>query len=112
MGRVATAAQQARARARERMVELERERIERQKRIEDAATACYLAVEKRAAARELVEEAEREMRAALRAIACEGADLPQVATLCDLTPTEVRQLTRHRQNGNRKARPPNEQAAQ
>jgi hypothetical protein len=112
MGRAAAAAQQARARARQRMVDLERERIERQKRIEDAATACYLAAEKRAAAREVVGEAEREMRAALRAITSEGADVEQVATLCDLTPTEVRQLTRHQQNGHRKVRPANEQAAQ
>jgi hypothetical protein len=90
------------------MVDLERERIERQKRIEDAATACYLAAEKRTAAREVVEEAERDMRVALRAIAAEGADIPQVATLCDLTQTEVRQLIRARQNGHRKVRPPNE----
>jgi hypothetical protein len=94
------------------MVELERERIERQKRIEDAVIACYLAVEKRTAARDLVAEAERDMRAALRAITAEGADVEQVATLCDLTPTEVRQLTRHRQNGHREVRRTNDQAAQ
>ena len=101
MGKSASAAQRARARARERMVELERERLERQTRIEDAATAVYLAVEKRALAVAAVTVAEREIALALRAILGEGADVARAATLCDLTPTDVRRLTRQRADGHR-----------
>ena len=100
-GKTASAAQTARAQARQRMVELERERIERQRRIEDAATAVYVAVNKRAAASALLLEAEQDMAAALRAIIAEGTDVDRAARLCDLTPREVRQLTRHRANGHR-----------
>lgn len=101
VGKTASAAQAARAQARNRMVELERKRIERQRRIEDAATAVYLAVDKRATATTLRLEAEQDMAAALRAIIAEGADVDRAARLCDLTPREVRQLTRNRANGHR-----------
>jgi hypothetical protein len=112
MGRTATTAQQARTRARQRLVQFERERLERQKRIEDAVTAYYIAAEKRAAARELVEEAESDMRTTLREIAGEGADIDQVASLCNLTPAEVRQLTRQRNNRQHRMERPYEQAAE
>jgi hypothetical protein len=99
VGKSASSAQSARARARERMVEIERERLERQKRMEDAATAVYLAVERRAIASEKVNEAEQEIAAALRVILAEGVDVERVAALCDMSPTYVRQVTRRHANG-------------
>jgi hypothetical protein len=96
MGKTARAAQQARARARQRMVELERERLERQRRIEDATTAVFLAHEQRAIALQGVRDAEEAIRVALRSIEAEGTDIKQVADLCDMTPSEVRRLTRAR----------------
>lgn len=81
------------------MVELERERLERQRRIEDAVTAFYLAVEKRDAATELLHDAERQMAGALRGILDEGTDVEHAAVLCDLKPSDVRQLSRRRSNG-------------
>jgi hypothetical protein len=42
---------------------------------------------------------DKEISTALRAILAEGADVERTAALCDLTPTEVRQLTRRHANG-------------
>jgi hypothetical protein len=81
------------------MVELERERLDRQRRIEDAVTSFYLAAEKRDAAAELLQHSEQGMATALRLILDEGTDVERAAILCDLAPTEVRQLTRRRVNG-------------
>ena len=76
------------------MLELERERLERQKRIEDAVTAVYVAIDRRALAEAAVVDADHQVGSALGAILDEGVDVKRVAALCDLTPTDVRRLTR------------------
>lgn len=81
------------------MVDLERERVERQRRIEDSATAVYMALERRAAAEALVASAEKEIATALRAILDEGTDADRTAALCGLSVSDVRRLTRRRANG-------------
>jgi hypothetical protein len=83
------------------MVEIERERIERRKRIEDAATVGYLALEKRSSTRAVVAESEHGIASGVGAILADGADLDRTAALCDPTPAQVRSLMRSRVNVHR-----------
>ena len=81
MGRTATKAQEARARARAARLALLVERNAQDERIEEAVAAALLAWEDRAAAQAQVEQAERDAAAALRRLGREKVLVRDMATL-------------------------------
>lgn len=97
MGRIAKAEQAARVKARQRRVRaLEQDRRARDRRIEDAAAEVFLALQARIRAAQLTCDAEAQAAAGLRRLFAEHLDVAQAAELCELTPEEVRTLTRNR----------------
>jgi len=97
MGRVASAEQEARVKARQRRVEtLAQNRRERDRRIEAAAAEVFLGLRARALAGEQLREAEGHVAAGLRRLLAEQLDLGQAAQLCELTVQDARRLSRHR----------------
>lgn len=81
MGRTASRAQEAKARARAARLALLVERNAQDERIDEAVAAAVLACEDRAAAQAQVEQAERDAAAALRRLGREKVLLRDMATL-------------------------------
>jgi hypothetical protein len=101
MGRTATRAQDARARAREARWALLEERNAQDARIEEATIAALLALEDRAAAQSNADAAERAIAAALQQLAGEKLRVQDIAVLAGLSEAECSRLLRTRANGTR-----------
>ena len=84
MGRTASKAQEAKARARQGRLALLVERNARDERIEDAAAAVLLAWDDRAAAQASVEKAERTAAAALVLLGREKVPVRDMAALTSI----------------------------
>jgi hypothetical protein len=84
----------ARERARRRLLELNRDRAERDARIEQAGTAGLLAVERRAAADAAVKIATAELTSALHGLAAEGITVDAAASVVGIDVAEARRLLR------------------
>lgn len=93
---MASAKQAALAKARERRVELDRDRAARDTRIEIAAAEVFVQQQARTTAEQAVADADVKIGAALRLLLHDGVAVEGVAQLCDLSVTEVRRLTRNR----------------
>jgi DNA-directed RNA polymerase specialized sigma24 family protein len=91
---VAIAKQAALTKARERRVELHRDRAARDRRIETAAAEVFVRQAARAEAEQAIADADAKLGAALRLLLDDGVAVEGVAQLCDLTTSEVRRLTR------------------
>lgn len=91
---MASAKQAALTKARERRVELDRDRAARDSRIENAAAEVFVRQAARADAEQAVADADVKIGAALRLLAQDGVSVEGVAQMCDLSVTEVRRLTR------------------
>lgn len=89
----------ARTKARERRIALDAERVAREKRVEDSATAFYVAADQHAARVTELHQTERVMGSHLAAMVAEDQDVERVAALCDLTTARVRQLIRLTRDG-------------
>lgn len=97
MGRVASAEQEARVKARQRRVEtLAQDRRERDRRIEAAAAEVFLGLRARAIAGEQLRDAEGRVAGGLRRLMAEQLNVDQAAHLCELTVQDARRLSRHR----------------
>lgn len=97
---MANTRQAALAKARQRRVELDRDRAARDGRIEAAAAEVFVQQQLRADAEQAVATADVAIGAALRLLLDDGVALEGAAQLCDLSETEVRRLTRGRGRGN------------
>ena len=84
----------ARSRARERMLELNRARAERDVRIEQAVTAALVTLDQRRAAQQAVHAATDELVTALRQLVGEQVSVEGAATLTGIELTELRRLLR------------------
>lgn len=84
----------ARDRARAARAKLDADRAARDRRIEESATAYYVALEAREAAEEAAREAEASMAAAVAALLGEGESVERVAALCEISDGDVRRLRR------------------
>lgn len=93
---MANARQAALAKARQRRVELDRDRAARDARIEAAAAEVFVQQQLRADAEQAVARADVAIGASLRLLLDDGVALESAAQLCDLSETEVRRLTRTR----------------
>lgn len=97
VGRVARVEQEARARARERWSQAaDRDRADRDRRIEAAAAEVFLGLIARDHAAYLMSDAETRVGAALRRLLAKDIDVDRAAALCELTAREVRRLSRDR----------------
>jgi len=94
MGRIAKSQQLARAKARQRRIALDHDRVIRDERVEAAAGEVFLALAERADALGQVQAAEVRVGDALRRILAEGVKADGVAQLCDLPVGEVHRLRR------------------
>jgi DNA-directed RNA polymerase specialized sigma24 family protein len=100
MGRVARDALSGRAderaarlaRARQRRLELEKGRAERDARIDQAVADVYLAQEERARALAAVDRADTKIGAAITLVLAEGVPIAQVADLTELRVKQVQKL--------------------
>ena len=99
MGRTATRAQDARARAREARWALLEARNAQDGRIEEATIAALLALEDRAAAQSNADAAERAIAAALQQLAGEKLRVQEIAVMTGLSEAECSRLLRTRANG-------------
>lgn len=93
---MANARQAALAKARQRRVELDRDRAARDSRIETAAADVFVQQQLRVDAEQAVARADVAIGAALRRLLTDGVAVEGAAQLCDLSETEVRRLTRDR----------------
>jgi len=93
MGKTTTDTITARQRAREARAKLTADRAARDRRIEDATTDAYTAMDWRANAAAEVLAAEVKLGKALAALRDEGEPVANVATLTGLSDAEVRRLT-------------------
>ncbi len=93
---MASAKQAALVKARQRRVELDRDRAARDSRIEAAAAEVFVQQQARADAEQAVARADVAIGAALRLLLEDSVAIEGVAQLCELTETEVRRLTRTR----------------
>jgi len=75
---------------------MEKDRRDRDRRIEDASVEVILALEARDHAGRLAEYAETRIGGALRRLLADDVDVAQAAELCQLTVHDVRRLSRHR----------------
>ena len=91
---MANVRQAALVRARQKRVELNRDRAARDGRIEAAAAEVFVQQQARADAQQAVAQADVEIGGALRLLLEDGLTVEAAAQLCDLTVTEVRRLTR------------------
>ena len=86
--------QAARAKARQRRLDMEHDRAARDTRIEHAAAAVFTALAAKEKAEQNVHAAEGHVGQSLRRLLEEGLTTTQAAQLCDLTPTAVQRLLR------------------
>lgn len=84
----------ARRRARELRLQMEADRAERDRRIEEAATQVLLLHAELARRRADADEAAARTGVALQQLLAEGLSAEQAGGLCDLATAEVRRLTR------------------
>ena len=91
---MANVRQAALVRARQKRVELDRDRAARDGRIEAAAAEVFVQQQARAEAEQAVVQADVEIGGALRLLLEDGLTVEAAAQLCDLTVAEVRRLTR------------------
>lgn len=84
----------ARRRAREAKARLDAERIERDKKIEETATAFYVAEDKIQDLRDQLTQAETERNVHVHALLDLGETADRVAVLTGLTTKDVRQIKR------------------
>jgi hypothetical protein len=84
----------ARRRARELRLQMEADRAERDRRIEEAATQVLVLHAQLTRLREDTDEVAARTGAALQQLVAEGVSQEQAGCLCDLTGAEVRRLTR------------------
>lgn len=94
MGQVAKSQQQARAKARQRRIELDHDRAAHDERVEAAAVEAILALTERDEALGQVSAAEVRVGEALLRIIALGIKVGGVARLCDLSAGEVHRLRR------------------
>ena len=87
-------AQAARAKARQRRLDMEHDRAARDARIEHAAAAVFTALAARTRAEQDVHQAEERVGQSLRRLLQEGLTTTQAAQLCELPPTTVQRLLR------------------
>ena len=88
--------QAARAKARQRRIDMEHDRAARDTRIEHAAAAVFTALAAKEQAEQDVHAAEEGVGQSLRRLLQEGLTTSQAAQLCDLAPTTVQRLLRRR----------------
>jgi len=81
-------------RARQRRVELDRDRAQRDRRVEASAAQVFVLVEQRNRAQQVVQDLDVALGAALRELQQEGLTVPDVACLCELRDHDVRRLSR------------------
>jgi hypothetical protein len=86
--------QTARAKARQRRLDMEHDRAARDTRIEHAAAAVFTALAAKTRAEQDVHTAEGQVGQSLRRLLQEGLTSTQAAQLCDLPPTAVQRLLR------------------
>ena len=86
--------QAARAKARQRRIDMEHDRAARDTRIEQAAAAVFTALAAKEQAEHNVHTAEGQVGQSLRRLLQEGLTTSQAAQLCDLPPTAVQRLLR------------------
>ena len=86
--------QAARAKARQRRIDMEHDRAARDARIEQAAAAVFTALAAKARAEQDVHAAEGQVGQSLRRLLQEGLTSTQAAQLCELPPTAVQRLLR------------------
>lgn len=84
----------ARKRARELRLQMEADRAERDRRIEEAATQVLLRHGELARLRADADEMAAQTGVALQQLLAEGLTAEQAGSLCDLAAAEVRRLTR------------------
>jgi DNA-directed RNA polymerase specialized sigma24 family protein len=92
--RTVTRTQQALARARERRIELDRDRAARDRRVEQAVAEVLMLLDEREQVQQRLAELAPATGQVLRRLQQEGITLAQAAKLCALEVAEVRQLTR------------------
>ena len=83
-------------RARERRRELDRQRDEADRRIEEAAAEALMALEVRVDAQRALDAASVELAGAIRTLIDEDVSVERAAALLDLDVTEIRRLVRMR----------------
>ena len=88
--------QAARAKARQRRIDMEHDRAARDTRIEHAAAAVFTALAAKTRAEHDVHAAEADVGQSLRRLLEEGLTSTQAAQLCDLPPTTIQRLLRRR----------------
>ena len=86
--------QAARAKARQRRLDMEHDRAARDTRIEHAAAAVYTALTAKTRAEQDVHTAEGQVGQSLRRLLQEGLTTAQGAQLCDLSTAAVQRLLR------------------
>ena len=86
--------QAARAKARQRRIDMEHGRAARDTRIEQAAAAVFTALTAKTRAEQDVHTAEGQVGQSLRRLLQEGLTTTQAAQLCELPPTAVQRLLR------------------
>lgn len=96
MGRMARVEQDARARARERRIALDRDRAARDRRVEDATTDVFLAFEARAKALRAAKEAEDTIAAAMKRLRAGDVRPEQIAELCEVSLGDVRRYSQRK----------------
>ncbi len=84
----------ARDRARAAKARLDAQRADRERRIEDAATAYYAAVDARDEALAVAAQREQDMADAVGALQEDGETVDRIADLCETSAKEVRRLLR------------------
>lgn len=100
----------ARERARLAKATLDVERAMREKKIEDAATAFYVADDARSAACQAVGRAEAAMGAAIADLVAQEETVPRIATLCGIDVAEVRRLRKISSNSQKPDGPATDRA--
>ena len=86
--------QAARAKARQRRIDMDHDRAARDTRIEQAAAAVFTALAAKTRAEQDVHTAEGQVEQSLRRLLQEGLTTTQAAQLCELPPTAVQRLLR------------------
>ncbi len=86
---------EALSRARERRLELDVDRAERERRIDNATADVLVLLQQRDERLQAVVDVEVEVGGGLRRLVQDGLGVHDVAFCCDLTPAEARRLLQH-----------------
>lgn len=101
----------ARERARAAKAVLDAERAERERKIEDAATSFYAAVDERDEAQAQSNAAEERMGQAVADLTELGEPGDRIATLCGIEASEVRRLVKAHRHANSTDKPTDDKAS-